>query len=230
MEDQIQGPWGQFDIRTINPKQDIPSILTFLTENFHRDEPMGRHCPYDEAFIKDINSKIAFLLEASSHICLVATNIETGAIAGVQLQFILSKEQARKIALNAGEQSPFFQRRVMNAIYEPLNQARANLFERFGVEELVWNFVASTSKEHRGQGLASELFRRMLNLLRKEKLFLVFSIYSSQFSRRCATKLGFVEIARSRFADALDPISGLPYLPKAVDCEDFASLMTLQIK
>ncbi|XP_021943955.1 uncharacterized protein LOC110842511 [Folsomia candida] len=234
---EICNDWKSFSIKIVQ-ESDIPRIKTYLTSNFHLDEPVGQKLPQDDEFIEHTNEKMGLLLSKHQGLSLMAVDQKSRDIAGVQLMFIWKKEDAELEKahltgrLNSDSETPpaaiFRQRKVMNAMYAPMKKTQLGLFDTYKVEEIGWNFVASTGRSYRGQGLASELSRRMILLLQSTKVKLTFSMFTSPFSRRCATRNGFVEIDRCHWSEALDE-DGKAVMPDAHGPEDFVALMILKL-
>jgi len=87
--------------------------------------------------------------------------------------------------------------------------------------------VASTGRRYRKQGLASELYQRMIRLIKGSAIPVVFSYYISPYSRRLAEKSGLVELARTQFSKVRDE-NGTLYLPQASD-DEYCSLMARKL-
>jgi len=128
---------------------------------------------------------------------------------------------------NVAAKATHQQRKMLDAIYEPMKETQLGLFERFGVDKIAWNFVASTGRRYRQQGLASELYQRMIHLLKGQAIPVVFSYYISPFSRRLAEKSGLIELARSEFSKVRDE-NGTLYLPEASQ-DEYCSLMARKL-
>jgi len=227
---QIEGDWGDFLIRIIG-HSDIPAILEHLKENFHKDEPVISLCPpADDNYTDFMNGRVADLLGKYLHLSFIAIHKSTNEIAGCQLQFKWTKEEAESGNTphygNPNQEIPQT-RKIFNKVMAPFDKPKIDMFYRFGVDAVGWNFMASTAKKFRGQGLASEMYRRMVILLREENFKLAFSVFTSPFSRRCAEKLGFRETARIELESVKDE-NGKKLLPNSGK-DDFVSLMVLEL-
>ncbi len=77
-------------------------------------------------------------------------------------------------------------------------------FEYYNVKEFANFFVASTATKFRNQGIASELYKRSFAFLAAEGFVMVKSVFTSPFSRSAALKLGFEELYRLDYKDAID--------------------------
>jgi len=209
LKSQIEGEWGDFVIRIVEPL-DIPAIQEHLKENFHKDEPVISLCPpVDDNYADFVNARVAVLLEKYTHLSFIALHKSTNEIAGCQLQFKWTKEEAESGRTphygNPDEEIPQT-RKIFNNVMAPFDKPKLDMFYRFEVDAVAWNFIASTAKKFRGQGLASEMYRRMVILLREENFKLTFSVFTSPYSRRCAEKLGFQETARIELESVKDSI------------------------
>lgn len=225
MEIHVEGEWKDYDIRFVQ-LNDIPKILEYLAEQ--GNDPMRDLAPTDETYTDYSNARIAKLME-SEEVCklsLIATDKITGEIAGVHLQFIWKKDDAFRATTNTDETIPPF-RKILNLMHTKLNDTKLEMFAKYGVEFVVWNFLVAVNCKHRKRGLASELYSRIVELLRSKNLPLAFSIFTSPFSRRAAQKVGFVEIDRVYFNELRNE-EGELVLPKGTQ-EDFASAMVLEM-
>lgn len=225
MELNVDGQWNDFNIRFVQ-LTDIPNILQFM-ESVH--DPLRDISPPDETYTAYANAKLGKLME-SEEVCelsLIATDRVTNEIAGIHMQFIWRKEDAfRGGSINVDETIPPF-RKILNLMHAELNDTKLGMFERYGVEFVVWNFLVAVNEKHRNKGLASEMYSRIVRLLKHKKFPLAFSIFTSPFSRRAAQKVGFLEIDRLYFEE-LRHENGEIAVPAAT-ADDFASVMVLQM-
>lgn len=225
MEIEIEGEWKDLNIRFLQ-LSDIPKILEFLAEQ--GKDPLRSLAPADDTYSRFSNNRIAKLMESEEvcQISLIATEKTTGEIAGIHLQFIWRKEDAFRASTIPEETVPPF-RKILNLMHAKLNETKLGMFEKYGVEFVVWNFMVAVSSKHRNRGLASELYKRVVELLRSKKFPLAFSIFTSPFSRRAAQKVGFVEIDRAYFNELRNETGEL-VVPKGTEY-DFASVMVLEL-
>ena len=78
---------------------------------------------------------------------------------------------------------------------------RCNLFERFGVDHYGDFWVASVDPEFRQKGLATEMYRRSLALLKAKGYPVCKSVFSSPYTRRAVRNLGFEELDKMYMLD-----------------------------
>lgn len=222
-QQNIEGDWNNFSIRIVQTA-DVANILKFIVE--HGNDPIRSLAPQPDEKCGD--PKLAKLLESEEvrSLSLVAVDRTTNEIAGVNLQFIWRKEDAFRVRETTDEPIPVW-RKAMNLVQEKFDRTKLGLFERYGVEFVVWNCLVAVCTKHRKRGLASELYSRMVALLRGKKLPVVFSTFTSPYSRRAAEKEGFVEMDRVYFHELRDG-NGEPVLPAASQ-NDFASVMVLEL-
>lgn len=224
MEQNIVGEWKDFHIRFVE-LTDIPNILLFKWEHGH--DPLRDLAPVDEAYDAYMAPRLTAQME-SEEVCplsLIAIDKMTGEIAGIHLQFIWRKEDAFRPTNRVGN-IPHF-RKIMDSMHAKLSDSKLGMFGKYGVESVVWNFVVAVNTKHRGKGLASEMYSRVVRLLRSKKMTVAFSVFTSPFSRRAAEKAGFVEIDRAYFNELTDE-HGVAFLPHATQ-NDFASVMVLRM-
>jgi GNAT superfamily N-acetyltransferase len=78
-------------------------------------------------------------------------------------------------------------------------ETKVDVFKEYGVNHFADILIISTGQDYRGQGLATEMYRRAISLLTAMGYSLVTSCFSNPISRKLGVKLGFQEIARSYF-------------------------------
>lgn len=221
----VVGEWKDFNIRLVEPT-DIPKILEFHGKHGH--DPLRDLAPVDETYTAYSVARLAALMELEEvyQLSLIAIDKTTDEIAGMNLQFIWKKEEASRFTVKTDETIPPF-RKIMNSLHATLDDTKLGMFDKYGVESIVWNALVVVHPEYRGKGLASEMYARVVRLLRSKDMTLVFSIFTSPFSRRAAEKEGFVEIDRAYFNELRDE-NGAIVLPEATQ-NDFGSVMVLQL-
>lgn len=205
---------------------DIPKSLEFISEQ--GGDPLRDLAPVDETYTDYSNKRIAELMK-SVEVCdlsLIAIHKMTGEIAGIHLQFIWKKEHAFCTPPKTDEKIPPF-RKIVNILHDRLNDAKLGMFTKYNVEQVVWNFLVVVNSMHRNKGLASEMYARIVALLKEKNFPLAFSIFTSPYSRRCAQKEGFLEIERVYFNTLRNEQDAL-VLPNAGN-NDFASVMVLRM-
>ena len=230
MAAHVEGDWKNFSFKMVQP-QDYPKIAQYLIEHFYKDEPIKQLSPTDDVYPEIANERIIKKMDEHKHLCFMGVDKESGEIAGLQLQFKWTKAEAQ-IPYRPSQNQPSSEgippvRRILDQIHEPLEKTKLSIFDRYNVDYVAWNFLTSTSRKFRKQGLATEMYRRMVPMLKAEGFSVVFSLFSSPYSRRCAEKTGFIEIDRVVFSEIKDS-EGNKVLPKATK-DDFSSIMVLKI-
>lgn len=76
-----------------------------------------------------------------------------------------------------------------------------NLFEQFGVNEYPDMFGLCTVAKYRQLGLATEMYRRGLNFMKKRGYKVVKCSFISPFTRRAGYKHGYEECAKRKFSE-----------------------------
>ncbi len=79
-----------------------------------------------------------------------------------------------------------------------------NLYERFGVTQYVDIFIASVNRDYRGQGLATEMYRRAIEIIRQNGVTVFKCLVTSPFTRKITENLGFIELGSWKFSEAKD--------------------------
>lgn len=105
----------------------------------------------------------------------------------------------------------------------------ANIYERYGVTEYAGFLVASTHPKFRKQGLATEMYKRSLVLLKAEGLKIVKSTFTSPFSRAAVRRLGFEEICRVDWKDVKDKEGNFVFDHSQLTDEDYGAVMIKQL-
>ncbi len=75
-------------------------------------------------------------------------------------------------------------------------------------------FMTTTDAQFRGQGLASEMYKRAIKFLQKKKFPLCKSVLTSPFTQKACKNLQFTEHAKLFLKDYKDS-EGNPYFPNA---------------
>jgi len=88
--------------------------------------------------------------------------------------------------------------------------------------------MTATDPEFRGQGLATEMYRRAIKLFSHKKIPLCKSVLTSKWTQRACKNLGFDELVQLYLKDYKDP-EGKPYFPDA-DPDLFITVVAKRIK
>ena len=104
---------------------------------------------------------------------------------------------------------------------------RAQIFSRYPTDHYACYITASTGRDYRNIGLASEMYRRSEALLKEQKFPLVASCFTSPWTRKIATNRNFQELSRLYLKDLKDE-SGQQLFPNATE-DDFAAFMALKL-
>lgn len=106
-------------------------------------------------------------------------------------------------------------------------QEEGKVFESVGVDEIATLVSVSVEREFRRQGLATEMYKRTVALLKAKGYVAVEGYFSSPYARKIATKLGFQQLAVS-YIGQYENAEGELLFPEAKS-DDFVSLMTLKL-
>ena len=87
-------------------------------------------------------------------------------------------------------------------------------------------FIASVSQNFRGQGLATELFRRSFDIFKKNGDSIIKCMASSPFTRKLAASLNFEELGCWKFSEAMDE-DGNPIFPNLSESDDGIAVLTV---
>lgn len=105
----------------------------------------------------------------------------------------------------------------------------ANVFERYGVNEYAALLVSSTHPKFRNQGLATEMYKRTLTLLKAEGVKVVKSTFTSPYSRAAVKRLGFEELCRVNWRDVKDKEGNFVFDHSQLTDEHYGAVMVKQL-
>lgn len=104
-------------------------------------------------------------------------------------------------------------------------ESKCNIFEKYNVTTFPELAILSTDKQHRGKGLATELYRRAIVQLFSDGFPMIYSEFSNPISRKIGQKLGFTEVGRFYFHEYREKHGFRPY---AADNDGYVSMMVLE--
>lgn len=104
-------------------------------------------------------------------------------------------------------------------------ESKCNIFEKYNLSTFPELAILSTDKQHRGKGLATELYRRAIEQLFSDGFPLIYSEFSNPISRKIGEKLGFTEVGRFYFNQYREKHGFRPY---AADNDGYVSMMVLE--
>lgn len=78
---------------------------------------------------------------------------------------------------------------------------KADLYDIYGIDFYADFLMTSVDPEFQRQGLVTEIYKRSIALLRAKGYPVCKSVFSSPFTRKAATNLGFQEHSRLYFLD-----------------------------
>jgi ribosomal protein S18 acetylase RimI-like enzyme len=102
----------------------------------------------------------------------------------------------------------------------------ADTKNRLDVESYGDFLFVSVDRNFRGQGLATEMYQRAIDVLKAERCPAAQSIFTSPHSQRIARNLGFKELSRMKLKDYKTP-EGDSLFPNATD-DEVAIVMALK--
>jgi len=117
---------------------------------------------------------------------------------------------------------------LANALHNVIDiSKKGNIFDRYGVDHYAELLIASVDPEFRERGLATEMYRRTLTLLRSRGYPVAESCFTSPITRKVAAKFGFEELVRRYFKDFED-VNGAKFIDNAGE-DQFAALMAISL-
>ncbi|CAG7829192.1 unnamed protein product [Allacma fusca] len=217
MAEFVEGDWGEFAFKMIDQSM-APAVMQHLRKNFYLDEPLLKLIGLSELAASELDAVATRILEDNLSFAAIEKN--TGKIAGVRVTG--RPKKGHKASVNI--QSREFQ---MVSKFLGSVEKQVDLFDTFGVEEYADLHFASIDKDFRGQGLASEMYNRAISLLKGLNFKLAKSSFTSPFTRKISTKLGFEQIAIKYFREIEDENGTYPYshLPN----DEFVSVRILRL-
>lgn len=106
-------------------------------------------------------------------------------------------------------------------------QEDGKVFETLGVDDIATLVSVSVDRDFRLQGLATEMYRRSLAMLKAKGYVAVEGYFSNPHARKVATKLGFQQLAIS-YIGQYENSQGELVFPDAKS-DDYVSLMSLKL-
>lgn len=143
-------------------------------------------------------------------------------VAGVRIIREMSKDA---IAPNMSIiQSPELQKMIPFILHL---QEDGKVFETLGVDEIATLVSVSVEREFRRQGLAAEMYKRSLAMLKAKGYVAVEGYFSSPYARKIGNKMGFHQLAVS-YIGQYENSEGELVFPDAKP-DDFVALLTLKL-
>lgn len=96
--------------------------------------------------------------------------------------------------------------RALKVLYQlvVMCNEKCDLLEHYKVDEYANFFVASCAPKYRNMGITSEMYRRSIKFLQSEGFKMAKSCFTSIYTRKAATNLGFEEVCRVYYRDMMD--------------------------
>lgn len=169
-------------------KGDFGSIMSIVERDYILDEPISRSFILnrgDQLSPEEMqNMKGSLEQLALANPCLVAVN--RGKVVGV-LALVATKNLDNPIeSTEPGGSLHELQTAVATIV------KNFGLFERFpNVRKVVKLRMMAIDRDHRGQGLATLLYREAVRWATEERIDMLWSLFNSPGSRRAAEKVGF---------------------------------------
>ena len=162
-------------------EEDRVPVLTLLINSFFHDEPLAKCLQLGQPI--DFAEKI-FNDALNDQCSLVAYDIQTNQVAGVCLNEIRSKDDARII--NESNEKINFILQFLDHMHETIN-----LFEYFGTDSLLHIFIINVDGHYRGHGLASSLVSASIEHAKKFNVGGVYAEATNTYSLNSFQQQGF---------------------------------------
>ncbi|CAG7727827.1 unnamed protein product [Allacma fusca] len=214
----VEGDWKNFTFRMIS-EADIPEVCEHLRENFYPDEPVSGKIGHSDLKFDEFD--MAACKQLSSNMCFAAFDKETGKIAAIRT---ITRRKKGDDFISVEFVSPEM-RSAIRFFTETDN--KCNIFETFDIDEYADLRIQCVGRQFRGKGLATEMYTRALAFLKQSGFLVAKSVFTSPYTRKAASNLGFVELARKYFREITDE-NGALVCPDAGDNE-FVAVMALKL-
>lgn len=168
----VEGPWGDYIFKIAGPSE-YPEVSAFLWDNYYKDEPITLLLGFSEKKARDMDNVVKQFLEDS--LSLMAVHQETGKVAAVRIAY----DSRRKLNLTETFSSKE-NLKVQVAKDQLVEMAEKRLKECYFEEVYAMGFLSSVAPEHRGKGLASEIYARSLRQFVERGFQLTRNFFSSK--------------------------------------------------
>ncbi|EDV33118.2 uncharacterized protein Dana_GF20033 [Drosophila ananassae] len=187
----------------IMTEMDYPKVKLFMKDNFYYDEPMGMGVDEPLHLQNEADEDKNHLNMISQKLCLVATeDTNKGRVVGIVLaerQIPENMEDHRIYAENSEQHLWGQNLRFLSKV-----ERDADLFNRFGVSELLYSYITNVDAKLRGKGLGSRLAAALMDVGRSRGLPLMAAYCTSFYSARQKAALGMECVHSYPFVDFRD--------------------------
>ncbi|XP_075233267.1 arylalkylamine N-acetyltransferase-like 7 [Lycorma delicatula] len=171
------------------PEDRYDDVIVHLRNNFFPDEPLNcsvnlcqpgqAHKGLEDHCLKTLKDKYS----------IMAYETSTGEIAGVVLSGIVYKGDYETELENLKTVKDEKFKRIFTLLFGASKDA--DLFNKYGVNELFEIRILSVDKKYRNKGIANKLFARSLELAKKNGFKVLKTDASSKYSQKSADRNGF---------------------------------------
>jgi len=215
----IEGTWKSLYFKIASSK-DYQKISQFLSINYYRDEPITEMLGWTEKKENDTDSVVEACLP--HRLTLYAEDTKTQEVVAVRVGY----DSRRKFDLD-----DLFQCEDNFKVQVLKNQlvcdAQEILNEKYPEDGYAVGFLSSVSPNYRGQGIATEIYRRSILLFRKNGFLIARNFFSSKITMKIVRKLGYEELSRVYLRELRND-DGLLVFPQAGP-DFYATLMVIRL-
>ncbi|XP_075168790.1 arylalkylamine N-acetyltransferase-like 2 [Haematobia irritans] len=200
---------NNIEIKVIKPK-DLDRVEEFLMENFLRNAPLSSCPPVKEPSAED-KEKIRKCIEIYG--CSLMA-LEGDTLVGVFVAMPKNRSSIDEYFENAqqlGKTNKYGQ--IMQLLGE-INRD-AGIFDRYGVDEILYLYIASVASSHGGRGIAAQMTRELMRLAKEWNYKVLSMDCSSYYCTRVCERLGLECLNTVVFEDYKDE-SGNPIFKPAL--------------
>ncbi|XP_037092933.1 uncharacterized protein LOC119112756 isoform X1 [Pollicipes pollicipes] len=203
-------------------------IVDIFVQHFFPDETLsklGRACDGGE-----LENQRAWLRPSLSgwdwSVCLVATDSATSRVVGASLNTVITPTSESSLATWERQDTEAYQ--WLGKFFSQLNGGY-DIFKALDVETVLERIMATVDKRYRGQGIASELFRRTtMELAPKAGCQAAVVAASSPYTRQGLSRLGYTVVNTLRYRDSV--LAACPKIDwSQCEAHDGAALMVRRI-
>jgi len=206
----VEGDWKEYQFKMVTP-EDIPRVLEVLRKFFYPYETLTTSLlsnPEEfEEMAKDFEPTVRAALK--DNISFFVEHKESKTVAGVRVLSIVKRGHH--------EEDPPILYPPDKIVVGCLTQVTkaADIFTAFpDVDKYVDLVMTVTDPTFRGQGLATEMYRRAMDLVKALGIPLCKSVLTSPFTMKACRNLKFVECSKLFLQDYKDE-NGVQYFPDA---------------
>lgn len=191
-------------------KSDIDEIFEFLVTQFN-DSPFELAHPDKSERKKDDVTLNAILESIEKELVLLATETSTETLAGIMIARpadTMFADNFKTAASRSEDQKRADFLKLLAYVAD-----KANVFEKFSVDQSFYIHILSVHRGYRGKRIAQRLFESAIDLAKSKDFELVHVDCSSSFTSKIANGLGMELISTVTFDEYNDHLGSTLFVP-----------------